>query len=138
MTIFKALFLFLVLVGAASADSVPPASSPATPPQIINLNTADEATLATLVGVGPKKAKDIITYRQANGGFKTVEEFAKVHGIGPKTFETNRARLTVGDVKDLKGATPAASKDAPKTIDLKPTETKPSAPSTANGLMPKM
>lgn len=135
MTLFKTLFLSLVLVGAVNADPTPQVSSPATTsssPQIVNINTADEATLATLVGVGPKKAKDIITYRQANGGFKTVEEFAKVHGIGPKTFETNRARLTVGDVKAVTTSKP---------IDLKSTETKsvpPSAPSTANGLMPKM
>lgn len=137
MTLFKTLFLSLVLVGAVNAsDPAPQASSPAatSSPQIVNINTADEATLATLVGVGPKKAKDIIAYRQTNNGFKTVEEFAKVHGIGPKTFESNRARLTVGDVK-------ATTTTTSKPIDLKPAETKSvplSAPSTANGLMPKM
>ncbi len=63
--------------------------------EIINLNTATVEQLATLTGVGTKKAEDIIKYREANKGFKNVEEFAKVHGIGAKTFENNKARLTV-------------------------------------------
>lgn len=100
----------------------------AAPPALININTADAATLATLTGVGAKKAEDIIKYREANKGFKTVDELGNIHGIGKKTLETNRARLTVGDVKTFAN---------PKDI-AKPIENKPSAPSTANGLMPKM
>jgi competence ComEA-like helix-hairpin-helix protein len=88
--------------------------------------------LATLTGISPKKAKDIVDYRQANKGFKTVDELANVHGIGKKTLETNRARLTVGDAKTL-------AKPADPNKDPKPTaDAKTSAPTTANGLMPKM
>lgn len=128
MNLLRALLCSLVFVGVANAAE----PTPAAPPALVNINTADAATLATLTGVGAKKAEDIIKYRDANKGFKTVDEFAKVHGIGPKTFETNRARLTVGDGKTL--AKPIDFKDNSKSM----TDTKPSAPSTANGLMPKM
>jgi competence ComEA-like helix-hairpin-helix protein len=133
MNVFKSLFLLLILIGAVNAAE--PTVPIQQPPALVNINTADAATLATLTGVGAKKAEDIIKYRQANGGFKTVEEFSKVHGIGPKTFETNRARLTVGDVSTLPKTTP------PKPADSKPIENKPvlpSTPSTTNGLTPKM
>jgi competence protein ComEA len=131
MNILKALCLLFLMISAANASE--PAHT-STPPALVNINTADAATLATLTGVGAKKAEDIIKYRQANGGFKTVEEFAKVHGIGPKTFESNRARLTVGDVKAANPVSP--TKENTKPAEIKPIT--PSAPSTANGLMPKM
>lgn len=60
----------------------------------VNINTADEATLMTLQGIGESKAKAIIEYRQKNGGFKTVEDLMKVKGIGDKTLAQLRDRLT--------------------------------------------
>ncbi len=50
----------------------------------ININTADAKTLSTLKGIGPKKAQAIVTYRQKNGGFKSVDDLAKVKGINTK------------------------------------------------------
>ena len=61
----------------------------------IDINSADEATLSTLDGIGPAKAKAIIEYRNKNGKFKSIEEFEKVPGIGPATLKQNAARLTV-------------------------------------------
>lgn len=61
----------------------------------IDINSADEAALSTLDGVGPAKAKAIIEYRNKNGKFKSIEEFEKVPGIGPATLKQNAARLTV-------------------------------------------
>ena len=61
----------------------------------VNINTADEATLMTLQGIGESKARAIIEYRQKNGGFKTVEDLTKVKGIGDKTLTQLRAQLTV-------------------------------------------
>ncbi len=62
---------------------------------VININTADAQTLINLKGVGLKKAEAIIAWRKANGGFKTVDQFADVKGIGSKTLETNRKNLRV-------------------------------------------
>jgi competence protein ComEA len=129
MNLLKALLCSLAFVGVVNA------AEPAAP-ELININTADIATLATLTGISSKKAKDIIDYRQANKGFKTVDELANVHGIGKKTLETNRARLTVGDVKVL--VNPVDSKDISKSEPKPMIDNKSSAPSTANGLMPKM
>ncbi len=41
------------------------------------------------------KAQEIILYREMFGDFKSVDELTKVKGIGAKTIEKNRARLTV-------------------------------------------
>ena len=63
----------------------------------ININRATEAELVALNGVGSSKAQAIILYREMFGGFKTVDELTKVKGIGAKTVEKNRRRLSVQD-----------------------------------------
>jgi len=57
----------------------------------IDLNTASESQLQTLPRVGPATAR-----REANGGFRTVEDLTQVKGIGPRTLETLRPLITVG------------------------------------------
>ncbi|WP_325166618.1 helix-hairpin-helix domain-containing protein [Viridibacillus soli] len=64
-------------------------------PDKVNLNTADEAALMTLNGVGPAKAKAILSYRDDSGPFKTIEDIKNVTGIGDKTFENLRDYITV-------------------------------------------
>lgn len=62
----------------------------------IDLNTADSETLVDrLVGVGPHKAMAIVRYRQEHGPFTHIDELAQVEGIGPRTVELNRSRMTV-------------------------------------------
>ena len=63
----------------------------------ININRATEAELVALNGIGSSKAQAIILYREMFGGFKTVDELTKVKGIGAKTVERNRQRLSVQD-----------------------------------------
>ena len=78
----------------------PTGTAPATPSaQIINLNTATAAQIATLPGIGPKAADLIVQYRQKNGSFKKVEEIMNVRGIGEKTFLKLKSRITVGAAK---------------------------------------
>ena len=67
----------------------------ATSSDIINLNTASAAQIATLPGIGPKTADLIIQYRQKNGGFKKVEEIMNVRGVGEKSFLKLKSRITV-------------------------------------------
>jgi competence protein ComEA len=62
----------------------------------VDINTATQSQLESLKGIGPAKAQAIIEYRKANGGFKKVDELAKVPGIGPKTVEALRPELSAG------------------------------------------
>lgn len=63
---------------------------------LININTADQATLETLPNIGPAKAGQIIAYREQMGSFKTIEEIQEVPGIGPKTYEKLKDLIQVG------------------------------------------
>ena len=54
----------------------------------ININKASLEDLQKIPGVGPSTAKNIITFRDKNGRFKTVDEIKKVNGIGDSKFET--------------------------------------------------
>lgn len=64
---------------------------------LINLNTAAQAELESLPGIGPVTAQEILAYRAQNGPFASIEELQKVPGIGEKTFEGIRELVTVGD-----------------------------------------
>jgi competence protein ComEA len=61
----------------------------------INLNTATLEELMTLDRIGPKYAQRIIDYRETNGPFENIEDIMKVKGIGAKTFEANKDKITV-------------------------------------------
>lgn len=63
----------------------------------ININRANEAALISLNGIGSSKAQAIILYREMFGDFKSVDDLAKVKGIGAKTVEKNRSRLQIQD-----------------------------------------
>jgi len=62
---------------------------------IVNINQASLSELCTLSGIGEVKAKAIITWREENGDFTSIEDITKVKGIGQKTLEKNRHRLKV-------------------------------------------
>ncbi len=61
----------------------------------VDINTADEATLCTLKGVGPATAAKIIAYRQSSGGFTRIEDIMKVSGIKEKLFAKIKDDITV-------------------------------------------
>ena len=64
----------------------------------ININTASAVQLAQfLPGIGEKKAKSIVEYRELAGGFVSVDELIKVNGIGEKTLENIRPYCRVED-----------------------------------------
>jgi len=62
----------------------------------VNLNTATQAELESLKGVGPAKAAAILEYRKKNGGFKSVDDLNKVTGFGDKTVAGLKGQVTVG------------------------------------------
>ena len=61
----------------------------------MNINTASINELKTLTGIGESKAKAIISYREKNGGFKSIDEIKKVSGIGNATYEKFKDNITI-------------------------------------------
>ena len=84
-----------------SADEIGVAEGTLTPAEDllgkININTAAEEELVSLYGIGEGRAADIIAYRKENGAFSCIEDIMKVSGIGEKTFEDIKERITVGE-----------------------------------------
>lgn len=80
----------------------------------VNLNTATQAELETLKGVGPTKAKSIIEYREQNGAFQSVDDLKKVKGFGEKSVELLKNDLHVGE--------------EPQKGEIAPNETLPAKP----------
>ncbi|TDB50844.1 MULTISPECIES: helix-hairpin-helix domain-containing protein [Bacillaceae] len=61
----------------------------------VNLNTATLEELQTLNGIGPSKAQAILTYREENGPFKTLEDILQVAGIGEKSLEKIKTEISI-------------------------------------------
>src|SRR5574341_1155089 len=85
----------------------------------VNINTATEAQLALLPGIGTKIASEIVNYRASNGNFKTIDDLKKIKGVGDKKFEQIKnfivldGETTIKSTKAGKGAkepNPEASK----------------------------
>ncbi|MDD4950623.1 helix-hairpin-helix domain-containing protein [Sulfuricurvum sp.] len=62
---------------------------------VVNVNSANSAQLQTLNGIGPTKAGEILKYRKAHGGFKSVDELVNVKGIGPKTLQHIKSQVSI-------------------------------------------
>lgn len=99
--------------------------------QAIDINTATAEQLDKgLKGIGPAKAAEIVKYREANGPFTSVDDLAKVPGIGDKTLAEIRNSVTVS------GGTPAVpgkpampgAPTMPKTPGMPATPTAPAKP----------
>ena len=77
---------------ATAAPQVPTA-----PPQVgpVNINTASQAQLETLPGIGPVKAQAILEWRAAHGVFTDVNQLLEVKGIGEKTLANLLPYITI-------------------------------------------
>ena len=62
----------------------------------ININNASAEQIATaMTGIGESKAKAIVDYRSSQGKFKSVQDLENVDGIGSKTVEKNKDKITL-------------------------------------------
>ncbi|MBP2017408.1 competence protein ComEA [Symbiobacterium terraclitae] len=61
---------------------------------LVNINTASQAELESVPGIGPATARAIIAYRTEHGPFRRVDDLINVSGIGQKTLEKLRPYLT--------------------------------------------
>lgn len=97
-TLFAVVLSLFVLPFITHAETDPvSAVVQSTLPQdtkIIHLNQADVDTLTqSFKGIGRKRAEAIIAYREANGGFKSIEDLALVKGIGKAFVDRNAQQL---------------------------------------------
>jgi competence protein ComEA len=82
----RLLFLIPILFAGAAFGAVQ-----------VDINSADAVTLAReLSDVGLVKAEAIVAYRDAHGPFASLDDLAKVKGIGPRVIEENRERIVFG------------------------------------------
>jgi len=85
MKLFHTLFITLVLLFSTAAFA-----------EKININTANAEKIASVMtGIGANKAKAIVDYRSSHGKFKSVQDLENVGGIGSKTIEKNKDKITL-------------------------------------------
>jgi competence protein ComEA len=77
---------------AMAADAEPAGGNDA---GVVNINTADVATLKLLPRVGEKAAQRVIEYRTQHGPFRKTSDLMQVKGFGAKTFEGLSAYIVV-------------------------------------------
>lgn len=63
--------------------------------ELVDLNRATEGELCTLPGIGQTRAQAIIAYREANGGFRSIDEIQNVSGIKSGTYEKIKNKIKV-------------------------------------------
>jgi len=70
-------------------------SSTSTTSGTVHLNQADLTALETLAGIGVTKAQAILDYRNAHGGFHSIDDLLDVKGIGDATLAKIRPQLSL-------------------------------------------
>ncbi len=81
--------------GTSTNDEKVEGTSESTKNSKVNINTATQAQLETLPGIGPSTATKILTYRKEKGKFTKVEDIKEVSGIGEAKFEKIKDAITV-------------------------------------------
>ena len=69
----------------------------------IDLNTADAEDLMLLPGIGPALSGAILEQRRASGGFESLDDLARVHGISGRTVDRLREFAVCSSSGDASG-----------------------------------
>lgn len=120
---WRRIALSLALWASAGVESSRASAGAKRVAGVVNLNTASIETLALLPGIGPSRARDIVASRTRRP-FRTVDELARVRGIGRRMLQAIRPNLAI--------AGPSTLKALPKGAPSPPTAA-PTAPPTAAG-----
>jgi competence protein ComEA len=80
---------------APQSQPCPAAASVETAAALVNLNSASEEQLQTLPGVGPSRAKAIVAFRAAHGGFTSVSQLMRIKGFGRAMLQRLRPLVTI-------------------------------------------
>lgn len=104
--IAAALLIGLSLIGAAigaGTERFDPEQrySASRAPLLININSADEARLQLLPGIGPALAERIVEDRNENGSFERLADLERVPRIGPRTLENLKPYAATSDDPDV-------------------------------------
>ncbi|MEO7557813.1 MAG: helix-hairpin-helix domain-containing protein [Gammaproteobacteria bacterium] len=78
----------------------------------IDVNTATQDQLESLMGVGPVKAEAIIAYRTEHGNFKTADDLDRVRGFTRKTIDKLRDQVIFSEAKTATKSPAMEAKDA--------------------------
>ena len=65
----------------------------------VDLNSATQAELESIKGIGPTKAKSIVDHRAKNGPFKSITDLEKVRGFGKASVAKLGKEFSVGEAK---------------------------------------
>ena len=87
--------VYIPLIGENKENPFQSTNEDKDSPKKININLATSEELQTLSGIGPSKADAIISYREENGQFKSIEGLLEVSGIGEKSLEKLKEEVTV-------------------------------------------
>jgi competence protein ComEA len=87
--------LLVPAVGEAPPDGAPGSASGPGSGDLVDLNTAEEATLDELPGIGPALADRIVAWRDEHGRFASVDDLLEVSGIGESVLERLRDLVRV-------------------------------------------
>ncbi|MCM3224427.1 competence protein ComEA [Terribacillus saccharophilus] len=85
--------IYVAAIGEADVPVQTAGSS--TSSEKININQADSEELTELNGIGEAKAQAIITFREENGPFTSIEQLTEVPGIGEKSLENLKDQISL-------------------------------------------
>jgi len=98
--------VFTLVLALAGATAAPVAAAPSAAPKAaasearpIDINTADATALESVPGIGKSLSQRILTFREKNGPFQSVDDLLKIQGIGEKSIQKLRPYLMVAKAK---------------------------------------